>query len=354
MISIVGILANMARSIRQIQQELDTIRETVAEAAQELEILYNRYIDYLSESAQKQLILAGYQLCTQIYPEAFVAMSLNQRQQLQQTLRHLSKELKPLLNKKPTAEELTQEQADLHLIAEMLKNLPLGRSENKADNIEKEAEKFPNSSISTDQVIQKDESESSATIMIEDDDELIVEELPEFNFEKLQNLANQELDQSKITEIDLANPNHLVLWHKRIETIIKKALDDVSRKANKRLQEFSIIPNRLPSKVIELAIQAGEANAGNSKLRKMPNILSLVVETDKGQKNKLSTSTQISLLRLRLSEIEFADPLLSSQRNEIRMLLKKVKRLGNLYQEKQQEYKIAEADAAWRSSWYED
>jgi hypothetical protein len=342
----------MVRSIRQIQQELDTIKKTVALSAQELETLYDKYIACLGESVQKQLILAAYQLCTQIYPEAFVVMSLNQRQKFQQVLRQLGKELKPLLEQKPTAEELTQEQADLSLIAEMLKNLPLSSLENKAETTEKRTEKSSNLAMSSDNLTQDDDLESS-TMMIEDDD-LVVDELPEFSFEKLQSLANQELNTAKITEIDLANPHHLVLWQKRIETIIKKTLDDTSKKVNKCLQEFSIIPNRLPFKVIELAIQAGESNSGNNKLRKIPNILSLIVETDKGQKNKKLTATQISLLCLRLSEIEFADARLSNQRNEIRMLLKKVKRLGSLYQEKQQEYKIAEADAAWRSSWYEE
>lgn len=344
----------MARSIRQIQQELDNIKETVAQTAQELETLYDKYIDSLSESTQKQLILAGYQLCTQIYPEAFVAMSLSQRQKLQQTLRQLSQEMKQLLAKKPTAEELTKEQADLNLIAEMLKNLPLGRTENTKNDAEKTPNSPIDSEINNGKFPQDEDIQSSATIMIEDDGDLVVEEVPEFSFEKLQNLTNQEFNSPQITEIDLANPQHLVLWHKRIETIIRKALDDTSRKANKCLQDFSVIPNRLPSKVIELAIQAGESNSEPGKSRKMPNILSLVVETEKGQKNKKATATQISLLRLRLSEIEFSDARLSSQRNEIRTLLKKVKRLENLYQEKRQEYKISEADAAWRSSWYEE
>ena len=118
----------MARSIGQIQQELDRIKEMVEESAREIQTLYDNYIAILSESAQKQLILAAYQLCTQICPEAFVAISFSQRQKLQQSLRQLGKEMQPMLAQKPTAEELSQEQADLSLIAEMLKNLPLGLS----------------------------------------------------------------------------------------------------------------------------------------------------------------------------------------------------------------------------------
>ncbi|VEP13096.1 conserved hypothetical protein [Hyella patelloides LEGE 07179] len=348
----------MARSIGQIQRELDKIKETVAEAAQELETLYDKYISCLNESAQKQLVLAGYQLCTQIYPEAFVAIPLSQRQKLQQTLRQLGKQMQPLLTQKPTAEDLSQEQADLNLIAEMLKNLPLGRS----DNSDQGSTKPSNSEQNRDESALDKNLESVTAIMMDeeeeddDDDELIVEEIQEFSFEKLQSLADREPDTNKIKEIDLSNPHHLMLWQKKIENTIRKTLDDTSRKANKYLQEFSIIPGRLPSKVIDVALQAGDSHSGNGKLRKVPNILNLVIETDKGQKAKKpsSAATQISLLRLRLSEIEFADAQLSSQRNQIRTVLKKVQQLGNIYQGKQHEYAIAEADAAWRSSWYED
>ena len=348
MISTVGILTNMGRSISQIQQELAAIEEKVIELGEELQTLYDRYIDCLSDSAQKQLILAGYQLCTQIYPEAFVAMSLTQRQKLQQSLRQLGKEIQPLLAQKPTAEEISQEQVDLNLIAQMLKNLPLGRSENNS----KESE------IAIDEKEEKlspddDDLESPETIMIEEDG-LVQGEIQEIDLEKLQNLADRELNISQIEEIDLKNPQHLLLWQKRIETKIRQTLEDTSRQANKCLQEFDIIPSHLPSKVIDVALKAPKSNSGG-KLRSIPNILNLVVETDKG-KNKKSqvNATQISLLRLRLLEIEFTDAIVSSKRNEIRSLLKKVQKLESLYQQKKHEHTKAEADAAWRSSWYED
>ena len=60
------------------------------------------------------------------------------------------------------------------------------------------------------------------------------------------------------------------------------------------------------------------------------------------------------MLRLKLTEIEFADPILSGKRNEIHNLLKKISRMHKTYQEKKHEHAVAEADAAWRSSWYED
>ena len=339
----------MGRSISQIQQELDAIEEKVIELGQELQTLYENYIAILSNSVQKQLILASYQLCTQIYPEAFVEMSLNQRQKLQQSLRQLGKEIEPLLAQKPTAEEISQEQIDLNLIAQMLKNLPLSTSENSSKDRE--------SSTSESEELNSDDDneESTATIAIEEDD-LVRGAIAEIDLEKLQNIANKELNITQISEINLSNPHHLLLWQKRIETKIKKTLEDTSIRANKCLQKFDIIPSHLPSKAIDVALKAQKGNSGG-KLRSIPNILNLVVETDKEQKKNKQFSanaTQISLLRLHLSEIEFSDAAISSKRNEIRTLVKKVQKLESLYKQKKHEYIKAEADAAWRSSWYED
>ena len=339
----------MGRSISQIQQELDAIEEKVIELGQELQTLYENYIAILSNSVQKQLILASYQLCTQIYPEAFVEMSLNQRQKLQQSLRQLGKEIEPLLAQKPTAEEISQEQIDLNLIAQMLKNLPLSTSENSSKDRE--------SSTSESEELNSDDDneESTATIAIEEDD-LVRGAIAEIDLEKLQNIANKELNITQISEINLSNPHHLLLWQKRIETKIRKTLEDTSIRANKCLQKFDIIPSHLPSKAIDVALKAQKGNSGG-KLRSIPNILNLVVETDKEQKKNKQFSanaTQISLLRLHLSEIEFSDAAISSKRNEIRTLVKKVQKLESLYKQKKHEYIKAEADAAWRSSWYED
>ncbi len=83
----------MARTIQQVKQELEALEQTVAETATQLRKTYDDYLDILSESAKKQLILAGYQLCTKIYAESFLELSFNQRQKLQTQLRELGKEI---------------------------------------------------------------------------------------------------------------------------------------------------------------------------------------------------------------------------------------------------------------------
>ena len=364
----------MVLSIGQVQQELDEIKKSVINSSQDLEALYDQYIFSLSESVQKQLILSIYQLCTQIYPEEFVSLSLTQRQELQQAIRKLGQEMPSLLAQKPTAEDLSQEQTDLEMIADMLKNLPLGRASNEdQDQIQgqdqvqdqdSELDETQDNSLESEEgeteIVVSDEDQNPTTaIVIQTDQEISPENLAELSWEKLQSLSIQPKAADKITEIDLSNPRHLLLWQKKMESKMRKVLNDVSCKVNKRLQDFEILPKRLPAKVLELALKAGENGPGKNKSFSFPNIFNIAIETDKRSKDKEAKSRpknaiEVSLLRLRISEIEFADTRLSSQRNKIRMLLKKIRGLEQAFQEKNHEYAKAEADAAWRSSWFED
>ncbi|MHC5831391.1 MAG: hypothetical protein ACYT04_89355, partial [Nostoc sp.] len=63
--------------------------------------------------------------------------------------------------------------------------------------------------------------------------------------------------------------------------------------------------------------------------------------------------TQIMAINLRLGEIEFADVTLSSERRQIRSILVQLNKLGREYQKTHRERAIAEAEAAWRASWFE-
>jgi len=93
--------------------------------------------------------------------------------------------------------------------------------------------------------------------------------------------------------------------------------------------------------------EAAEAVAGP------PNLLNLLVETENSLESG-STMTQLLAIHLRLSEIEFADSTVMAGRNQIRKLSAKASQLGRDYQKKQRERAVAEAEAAWRSSWFEE
>ncbi|MEM9273479.1 MAG: hypothetical protein AAGA80_11025 [Cyanobacteria bacterium P01_F01_bin.143] len=352
----------MARTIQQVKQELEVLEQTVAETATQLQTTYDDYLDILSESAQKQLILASYQICTKIYAESFLKLSFSQRQKLQEKLRALGKEIKPELKKKYRPKKSTQE-ADLSLIAEMLKNLPLhkmGVQENSEGQSDDSATDLSEIDKDLAEIIAKNTEgivlENGRAIVIDGNQVISIERKnAEEENSNLEKDNSEDKDEPEEEKIDLKDPKELMAWQKNIEKQIKKNLDNISKKANIIFQERDIVPQRLPTRIMEVALQNADGVSRINKVKSIPNILSLVIEVDKGKKSKTNTNFgNISLLRLKLVELEFGDPVLSSKRSEIRNLLKKISRIQNIYQDKKKEYAIAEADAAWRSSWYED
>ncbi|ELS04565.1 hypothetical protein Xen7305DRAFT_00043000 [Xenococcus sp. PCC 7305] len=356
----------MARTIQQIKQELAALEQTVAETATQLQTTYDEYLDILGESGQKQLILASYQLCTKIYAESFLKLSFSQRQKLQVKLRELGKEIQPELKKKYKPSKASREQADLSLIAEMLKNLPLNKMGQSTDGEDEPDENRTNaSSIEGDlaELIAKNTDgivlENGKAIVVDGNQVISIErqnteETEDVDAENSEDEEYQESEEIPET-INLKDPNSLLTWQGNIEKQIKKTLDNISKKANIILRERDIVPQRLPIRIMEVALRNAETGSRMNKVKNIPNILSLVIEVDKGKKSKHNTNYgNISLLRLKLLEIEFSAPNLSNKRNEIRNLLKNISRLQKIYQEKKQEHAMAEADAAWRASWYED
>ena len=82
----------MARAIERIERDIAALKEAIGAIAKELQSAYASYLTTLGQALQKQLILASYHLCTQGYPENFLSLSLNQRQQLQQAIRKLGQQ----------------------------------------------------------------------------------------------------------------------------------------------------------------------------------------------------------------------------------------------------------------------
>ena len=321
----------MAKSIQQIQQDLQTLEEKVAEFAQELQSLYGEYLDQLGRATEQQLILASYQLCTQIYPESFLRLSLNQRQNLQQSLRNLGKDIKPSLLDSLKNLEQPEEETNVNIVEEIIKNLPIGE-ELKGDD---------------ETVDELKTSELKATVRSSS------EEAKEI-INQLQNLSSELNKIEPPGSNNPNNPENLIRWQQKIEFKIKKSLDSISRDANKLLQDANIVPARLPTKVIDVAIQAENSGSSGSKFNHLANILNLAVETEKDKQTKPKQIVQISLVRLRLSEIEFSDATLNAKRTQIRNLLKQINKIRQQYRSTQKEYIKVQAEAAWRSSWYED
>ncbi|MEQ8957620.1 MAG: hypothetical protein RLP02_06805 [Coleofasciculus sp. C2-GNP5-27] len=287
----------MVSAIERIEQDLGKMEEAIAHLASQLHDSYATYLMVLVQTVQKQLMLASYQVCTQGYPDAFLSLSFNQRQNLQQALRQIGKE--------------GQEELLLHL------QLPQDLSSTLDDELEDEEEELEPLAESTESLAEPTENPSPDSA-----------------------LAPQQPIQ----------PTQLLQWQQMLEDQIALTLQTVSVETNHLLQQEGIIPDKLPATVLEAATKAdaaGESSPGS-------NLLNLLVETQTPEDDDDSTLTRIVAVNLRLSELEFTEPQLVKVRNQIRNLIAHTTKFQRQYRKKQREWTVVQAEAAWRASWFED
>lgn len=169
--------------------------------------------------------------------------------------------------------------------------------------------------------------------------------------EREQDNSEFRSDNSEFLSACLSNPIELVHWQHNLEQAIAHTLKTLSWETNRLLQQAGILPQKLPSPLLEAATtapDAAEIAVG------APNLMNLLIETENPNDSEESSMTQLIAIQLRLSEIEFTDANVRAARNQIRQLENRINLLGREYQKKQRERVIAEAEAAWRSSWFEE
>lgn len=291
----------MARAIERIEQDIALLEEAVGAIASELHSSYTNYLTKLGQAVRQQLILATFHLCTQGYPEAFLDLSVSQRQKLQQAVQKLSQQaaIQLLAIVNPISVELETDVAE------------------DADN---------------DAFINEEEARETLFSALEVDSEAETEE---------------SLEVGK-----LSNPIAVLKWQQTVEQAISQILKMLSHDTNLLLQKFEILPKNLPKPLLEVAAASSEVLTGT--IPGPPNLLNLVIEVDSEEKSEDSSATQLIAINLRLIEIEFADTTLSSDRNHIRSLLAQLTKLARDYQHKQRERATAAAELAWRASWFEE
>lgn len=294
----------MAGSVKQVEHEIALLEEAIADIAQELHQCYSDYLQVLGDALRRQLILATYHLCTQGYPEAFLRLSFAQRQELQSQIRH-----------------------------------QVARAQNQLFNL-------VCSPISEQNSDQAEPSSDQGNTQ---------------NTENNQNQDNQKVRQliSTLEPVSpsspkplLITPSHLLRWQENIDKAIAKILHQLSHETNLLLQQWTILPQGLPVTLIETASKTEpppEATAGNT-----PNLLTLMVETEDENEEQTSRVTQLITIHLRISEIEFSDPRVMAGRHQIRDVIKRLSQLGRNYQRKLRERAVLQAEAAWRSSWFDE
>ena len=293
----------MARSIEQVGQDLHHLQTASSNLGTELTAAYQSYFAALAPTLKQQSIQSCYYLCTNCYPDAFLKLNYNQRSQLLKTLQRVI------------------------------------------------------SNVIADLVVQIDSSARS-----NNDDE-----------------PTGELTSIPIMPIDwFATPTSLSTWQQNLESEIAHSLKEISYKVNLLLQQARIMPATIPKPILEASAQADRQGESNVNI---PNLLSILIEqesdeqefedlnsdraivsngTDRSVSLALDAEgddfpqiVQIHSVYLRLTEIEFSEVNVLSLRKNIDRIVDKVKLLRREYLQKQQELKIAEAESAWRNSWFE-
>lgn len=146
-------------------------------------------------------------------------------------------------------------------------------------------------------------------------------------------------------------PEDLASWYEELEQEIGFSLQSLSRQANRLIQQRDILPKKFPDVLLEAA---SKAEGASEVMAGPPNLLNVLIEAENADESEDSTITHLMAIHLRLSEIEFADSTSMAGRTQLRNLASRLNSLRREYQKKRRERTIAEAEAAWRSSWFED
>jgi hypothetical protein len=340
---------DMARAVEQIERDIAALQASVAALADDLQSAYSQYLTGLGQALRRQLISACYYLCTQSYPEQFISLSVNQRQELQQALQQLADETQTQLMQQLHPPKVVNA-SDLSNLARLIDKEELER-------------------------ILANAAESSGFMDDEDDDEEDMDEMDEMDEEEREDrfatttspvILSMELSAIKLpllptlfssaaSESIASDPNRPLIpkdvgyWLEMLERAIASVLATTSHAANRLLQKSQILPNQLPEAFLEMASKTGMATESTSG---QPNILNLLIEANSESKEFPSVA-RVMAIRLRLSEIEFSDVTSINLRSKIRSLGARLSQLNQDYQRKQKEMAIAQAEHAWRASWYE-
>jgi hypothetical protein len=299
----------MSRSLTGIEEKISKIETDTTEFFQEFQHFYRQYLKLLSYCIEQQLILAAHHICTEIYPDAFLRLTFNQRQRLQDRLRKLGREF----------------EADLFVFLKNQAEL-LIEPEELAENPPSE-------------MTETEESES----------------------------------QPKPVPLNTANPDELLHWSRSVEYGVRETLEKISKEANSLLRGAAILSNVIPAKVLEMAVEAEENGIGMNRSGHPNILNLLIEATavselnndddendddddddDDDEMPNPSSITKITAIHLRLAEIEFGDPNLNHARKQLRDFLEKLGKLRKQYRQLKREYLTVEAKNAWRSSWSEN
>jgi hypothetical protein len=137
----------------------------------------------------------------------------------------------------------------------------------------------------------------------------------------------------------------LMQSYEKLEAAIAESLHQASRDVNHLLQSAEILPVTPLEIVLDIA---AKAEAAGRSVTRNPNLLTAMVDSSAPEDGK---EAAVIAVYLQLGEIEFNDPAVTLQRNQIRKLHLQMVKFKQEIAKKQQERLVVEAGSAWRSLW---
>ncbi|MBF2057293.1 MAG: hypothetical protein IGQ45_08725 [Cyanobacterium sp. T60_A2020_053] len=282
----------MAKSIKKLRDDLTILETETRLLATELYELSHVYLQRLHNVVSKQLVFVCYQICTHKYPEQFLVLTYGEKVDLQEKIK--AKGAVFLSHLTNTLEEMDKLECALFPdFPHSLTGLPAPSTPSEDANL---------------QLIEKEE------------------------------LSN-------------INPGDIINFFAEIEYSVGETLKEISISTNNFLREYKILPAQIPSKILAMALENSEAAVGGSD---GDNLINLIVEKEHLGSDETKDITPIVAVCLRLSEIEFNDPELRTQRPSLLAIMDKLITIEKKYSRLDRQHKIALAESQWRSCWNEE
>lgn len=287
----------MAGSLERIDRDVAALEEAIATIAAEFDRAYSSYRQVLGQAARQQLILVCFYICTQAYPESFLALSFSQRERLQQGIRQVADWGKQQL-----------------------------------------------------QAIELGSAMSAPSVDTQNDDPAMANGIVAHESAESESVLSLPTPLEPLTRDDspATPPEQVMSWQRQMEMEIAQILQALSSQTNHLLQQSGILPDLLPSPLLEATKAEGFESVGS-----VPNLLNFTIETANPDQPDRPTVTQLVAISLRLAEIELSDANCSAWRTQIRQLSHRLHSLAQQYDRKRKEQATAQAESAWRSSWFE-
>lgn len=355
----------MSRSLSRLEAELAELETHTQTLYQRLSEVYCQYLRGLGAQLERELSLAAHQVCTRLYPEEFLNLSLEARRELQGKIQTLARQLEPRLQERLgrrgiEIEAWTRSPEATAEIAEAPEP-----EEELEEELELDVEGFLNQAAASEAAEGKGEEMGEEPE--EDGADAFLNKLSALaKSGELMEMILQRMERDREPQwtYPISNPDALAAWGSAVEQIVERTLQDISLEVNQILQGVKIIPPVLPSKVLEVALRAEESGMAFNR-DKNPYILNLIVEmSPQGEKEedeeedkseqegeKSRQLLKFIALRFRASDLEFQDGALASARKQIRHLAEQLKKLHKHYHQRRREKLTCEAEQAWRSTW---